>query len=282
MLMDSAALRQRLLDGDKLLSDGAIGTELIALHVAPDEILLQNCTAPDRVQNLHKRYLQAGVDLITANTFGLRHSSSWNKTIVAGVEHALHCAQHVERPVGVMLSLVPGLVSLEIEFLGELIRRHQSEVAVILLETSTDLTQTMRAVSSLRRLWDGLLAVTCHFDASLRMLDGTSVEEAVTMLSEEEVDILGANCGDGLDLFPTIARRMRRLTPKWLLLQPGAGIKQDSRTPATSTPQAFAKVGIQLYEEGTNIVGGCCGIGPRHIEFLYQTYVRSGGHTCQK
>src|SRR5579875_352283 len=282
MLMDSAALRQRLLDGDKLFSDGAIGTELIALNVSPEAILLQNCTAPALVRRLHERYLRAGVDLITANTFGLRHSRSWHKTVEAGVEHALHCARHAKHPVGVMLSLIPGLVPLEIEFLGELIQRHQSELAVILLETSTDITQAIRAASSLRRLWEGLIAVTCHFDTNLRMLDGTSVEDAVTILNGNEVDILGANCGDGLDLFPTIARRMRPLTSKWLLLQPGAGIK-DNRTSVTVTPQAFAKVGMQLYEEGANVVGGCCGIGPKHIELLYQTYVRSTvGHTCRK
>ncbi|CCW34252.1 homocysteine S-methyltransferase family protein [Chthonomonas calidirosea] len=277
MLVSSATLRQRLLEGRKLLGDGAIGTELIALNVSPDEILLQNCVAPDRVRFLHQRYLHAGVDLITTNTFGLRQDGYWHKAVEAGVSHALQCAQLTERPVGVMLSLISSLVPLEIDFIGELIERHKSDIAIILLETNTDITQAVRAVSKLRSLWNGLIAVTSHFDVRLRMLDGTSVEEAVTILNANDVDILGANCGDALDLFPEIASLMRQRTRKWLLFQPGTGIKRQDRTPESVAPQDFVRVGIQLYENGADIVGGCCGIGPRHIELLYQTYFYSKG-----
>lgn len=267
MLSNSQTIRDRLCRGELLVSDGAVGTELLKLGITKEEILLQNCVAPHVVRQVHESYLKSGVDLITANTFGMREIPNWYCAVAEGLRLAADCAEKTPRPVGVLFSLVAAYVPLEMGFIEHLLKEEGCTVAILLLETCTDLGQAVRAVEALRAVWRGLLAVTCHINSRGQMLDGTTLQEMAQQLTIAGADILGANCGDSPADFIEITKHLRYSTDAWLLIQPGQGKPSNDEL----SPGQFASLAHELYKHGANIVGGCCGIGPEHIASLFST-----------
>ena len=99
---------------------------------------------------------------------------------------------------------------------------------------------------------------------------GVSPERAVKELLEAGADVIGANCGNGIDVMVELAREMRQATNSYLLIQSNAGIPrlQEGEIVYPETPEFMAERFKILAEIGVNIIGGCCGTGPDHIRAL--------------
>jgi 5-methyltetrahydrofolate--homocysteine methyltransferase len=99
---------------------------------------------------------------------------------------------------------------------------------------------------------------------------GVSVAAAAAGLAEAGADVIGSNCGNGVEHMVAIAREFRRHTTLPLLIQPNAGLPRmvGAATVYDETPAFMAEKARGLIDAGVSIIGGCCGTTPAHIAAL--------------
>jgi 5-methyltetrahydrofolate--homocysteine methyltransferase len=272
-LQFASELKERLRSGERLVADGAMGSELIRSGIAPEEVLQANLSQPETVRAIHDHYLAAGAAILTANTFGLRTEADWPGVLRGGLQLSVGAVRASHCEASVWASFVADIVHSEIETLRFVAAHEAYWPDALLIETCTSLDAALTATRLARALPISLLAVTCHFRADALMPDATTPEEAARALTEAGADIVGGNCGEIPDAFIEVAARMRAVTDTPLLFQPSAGLPaQDAEGhwgyPVTAAE--FAEVGMRLFAAGANIVGGCCGTTPTYIAALRQ------------
>jgi len=99
---------------------------------------------------------------------------------------------------------------------------------------------------------------------------GVSIDQAVQDLHEAGADIVGSNCGNGIEIMIEIAREFRASTDLPLIIQSNAG-QPESRNGKliySETPGFFAEKSRELIDIGVSIIGGCCGTTPEHIQAI--------------
>jgi methionine synthase I (cobalamin-dependent) len=96
---------------------------------------------------------------------------------------------------------------------------------------------------------------------------GTTPEQAAAKLADAGADVIGSNCGQGIEGFVSITRRLRTATDRPLWIKPNAGLPEvvDGRAFYRQTPEQFAQFVPGLIEAGASFVGGCCGTSPEFI-----------------
>lgn len=255
----------QLAAGRKFLADGAIGSELIRLGVAPDGTIAANLTHAEQVRDLHQATVAAGAELITTNTFGFAGDSAWAQAFTAGIEIA-HCeARAASRAITVMVSVFPG----ELLRGAEVVLAHflASMQDVLLIETAVNIREAVAAVAMASHNGVATIAATCHFEPGGAMPDGTTAEQAAVALGQAGASIVGANCGSAPEDLLIVAQRMRTATDLPLLFQPNAGLprREGERWSYPVDPERFAANAARLFDAGAAIVGGCCGTTPAHI-----------------
>lgn len=287
-LFDGIDLLKRLKNGEQFLSDGGIGSLLIDQGITQTATLLANLHYPSKVTEIHRRYIEAGSRIISSNTFGSVvvpfapnnggvavgcPPAMWREAFEAGVNLALYEAEKSKFEMHVMISLsgfdaVQILESLD-ESLLRKIRAH-----FILIETCISISEAVRAVEIAHQLNLNLIAVTCHFMPDGRMTDGTPLEELVSILEYSGVKLIGANCGDEPEQFFNLAQTLQAKSNIQIIMQPSAGLPlrdKIGRLTYPVSPRRFADACDSLVQSGVNIVGGCCGTTPAHIEALRNT-----------
>jgi methionine synthase I (cobalamin-dependent) len=100
-----------------------------------------------------------------------------------------------------------------------------------------------------------------------RTLMGTTPEQAARQLTEAGADCIGSNCGQGIEGFVTIARRLHAATDRPIWIKANAGLPEiiHDRAVYAQTPDQFAKVVPDLIAAGAGFIGGCCGTTPEFI-----------------
>jgi len=278
--------------------DGGWGTQLqlrgLGIGEHPD---LWNFSHPEKVQEVAEAYIQAGSDIILTNTFGsnrflLAKHGAEDKIVElnrAGVRLSKNAikgaAQKQDRrvfasigPTGIML--MSGTVTPE-ELYAAFLEQAEAIAAEmpdgIVIETMSDPAEAVLAVKAAKTT--GLPVAACMvFDTGKnkdRTMMGTTPEQAVEQLTAAGADIVGANCGQGIDGFIPICRRMRAVTTLPIWMKANAGLPEivDGKTVYRQTPEHFAESAKELLEAGTNFIGGCCGTTPEYIRALRK------GHT---
>ena len=276
-LIAANELLERIRNGERFVADGAMGSELIKQGVRSQNVIGSNAVWPEAAQTIHRGYLREGAQILTANTFGFIPVREFEDAVLRGVEIALDEAHTSERRVLVWASFpARGVVM----YRDALARMTDELPEALLIETCTDMKETLTAMGILQELRPELLAVTCHFRGNKTMPDGTKAEIAAKQLTDAGADIVGANCGDNPTTFPALAELMRKAADTPLLFQPSAGIPNDVFEGFASYPfpaSDWAKIGKRLFDAGANIVGGCCGTTPAHIAALAERMNRTGG-----
>ena len=99
---------------------------------------------------------------------------------------------------------------------------------------------------------------------------GVSPERAVYALQEAGADVIGSNCGNGIENMWEIAKKMRELTDGFLMINSNAGIPEIKKGQViyTESPEFMAQYFKEMAYIGVNILGGCCGTTPSHIRAL--------------
>ncbi|MBM4047010.1 MAG: methionine synthase, partial [Planctomycetes bacterium] len=107
---------------------------------------------------------------------------------------------------------------------------------------------------------------------------GVDVRTMVKRLCDAGADILGTNCGQGIEQMIGVVRQMRAATDLPILVEPNAGLPRLSqgRTVYAQTPEEMVRSLDALLDAGANIVGGCCGTTPAHIRLIAER-VRARG-----
>ena len=114
---------------------------------------------------------------------------------------------------------------------------------------------------------------TMTFDPTpqgFRTIMGISVEEAVPRFLDEGVEVVGSNCGYGLDTMIEVARAFGAVTDTPLIIQSNAGLPEliDGEVVYDETPEMFADRVPDLIGAGVRVIGGCCGTTPDHIRAI--------------
>jgi len=273
--------------------DGGWGTQLqlrgLGIGEHPD---LWNLSHPDKVQEVAEAYVQAGSDIILTNTFGsnrfllVKHGAEdkivelnragvrLSKNAIKGAAPKQNCRVFASiGPTGIML--MSGTVSPD-ELYAAFLEQAEAIAAEvpdgIVIETMSDPAEAVLAVKAAKTT--GLPVAACMvFDTGKnkdRTMMGTTPEQAVEQLTAAGADIVGANCGQGIDGFIPICQRMRAVTALPIWMKANAGLPEivDGKTVYRQTPEHFAESAKELLEAGANFIGGCCGTTPEYIQAL--------------
>ena len=289
---------QQLQQKKILVSDGAWGTMLQGKGLKPGDCPEEwNITNSEAVKSIASAYKEAGADIVLTNSFGgskLKLASfgyedrteEFNKAATKLSKEAAGDNVFVFASVGPTGQFLIPLGTTTEEQMIENFKIQIRGLAdggadVILVETMTDLGEAASAVKAAREVCNLPIAVTMTFDKGkqgYRTMMGTSVEQAVETFVDLEVDILGTNCGNGIEQMVEIITEFRQYTDKYLIAHPNAGMPKlvDGKTVFEQTPDDMAEKVHNLIHAGANIVGGCCGTSPGHIKAIAQK-IKSNG-----
>lgn len=274
-----------------LFFDGAMGTMLQERGLQTGEIPeLWNVTHEDIILDVHKLYLEAGCDIVKANTFGINPfkmegtgytCEELTKKGIALVKRAI-----AETGKKAYTALDIGSLGKLLEPLGELpfeeayeafkpvcIAGEQAGADLVLIETMNDTYEIKAAVLAAKENTNLPIVVTMVFDESGKLLTGADMEAAVAMLEGLRVDAIGLNCGFGPDVMKEFLPKLREVCSVPIVVNPNAGLPVvvDGKTCFHVGPEEFASIMTEIAEEGISVMGGCCGTTPAHIKALVES-----------
>jgi len=245
-------------------------------------------THPEVIREIALAYVAAGSDIIETNTFGgnafklsnygmAEKVVEFNRAAAALARDAAGGKAYVAASVGPTGHIVAeegGDASPEDlygAFRGQVVALAEGGVDVFCIETMLSLTEAIQAIRAAKE--NTRLPVMCTFtfgesSRGFRTMMGVTPERAARETARAGADVIGANCGNGIDKMIEIAREMRAALPTMpILIQANAGLPvlEGDRTVFKETPDYMASRVKELIEAGANIVGGCCGTTPAHI-----------------
>ncbi|MDR3193722.1 MAG: homocysteine S-methyltransferase family protein, partial [Tannerella sp.] len=145
----------------------------------------------------------------------------------------------------------------------------------VCIETMSDAAEAVVAIRAAREHTQLEIIATFTFEKTqqgeYRSMMGLTPVEAVRQALEAGADIVGANCGNGMERMVEIAAEMRAAFPaSFLLIHANAGlpVHVDGEDIFPETPERMASLAPHLVSAGANIIGGCCGTTPAHIEAI--------------
>jgi 5-methyltetrahydrofolate--homocysteine methyltransferase len=142
-----------------------------------------------------------------------------------------------------------------------------------MVETQLGLEEASLAVRAAKENTNLVVMSTMVFDLGPRgffTMFGVTPEQAVQGLAEAGADIVGTNCGNGIERMIEIAEKMRAVTDGYLVVQSNAGIPKIVKGEICypETPEFMADGYRKLAKLPVNMLGGCCGTTPAHIRAL--------------
>ena len=282
-------IRDRL--GKELLFfDGGMGTLLQEKGLEPGELPeLWNITHPDEIRSIHRRYMEAGSDIVLTNTFGANalkfhdDSCSLKEIINAAVGHVKAAAEQCGRADAVLTALDVGptgkllkpMGDLEFETAYEAFREvmilgEKAGADLIHIETMSDTYELKAAVLAAKENTSLPVFATSIFDERGKLLTGADVPAVVALLEGLRVDALGINCGMGPEQMIPVLEQLLEYTSLPVIVKPNAGLprQRDGQTVYDVSPEEFAGVMERIVKAGAAAVGGCCGTTPEHIRAM--------------
>lgn len=294
----------RLSGGEVLLMEGAMGTELQRRGLEQGDCGEEwNVTHPELVRDIHRSYLDLGVDFIYTNTFGAtgmrlqehRHKGRLESIRDFGVDpddlgettrlintRAVHLAKESIADNGCAVGgdlgpsagdkLIMGVCS-EQEVL-ETYREQgiflkEAGVDLFVIETVFDPQESGLAYRAVQEL-DLPVAVSVAITRRNHLGDpatdfGILVEQVPELFPD--ADILGVNCGQDIDLTLEAIQGLKKCTDRPVLAKPNAGVPQwiDGQVVYSLDPQNIGEYSLRFLEAGAAILGGCCGTTPEHV-----------------
>ncbi|MSN24677.1 MAG: 5-methyltetrahydrofolate--homocysteine methyltransferase [Geobacter sp.] len=271
-----------------LILDGAMGTMLqergLKPGQSPEEL---NLTMPDVVASVHRDYINAGADIIITNTFGgtrfkLSHYGLENRLAEINsraVEIARKEADgksYVGASIGPTGQFVEPLGEVSFDAMKDAFREQAQALVsagadLISLETFLDIKECRAAVIAVREVSSTIpIIAMLTFDDNGRSVLGTPPEAAAITLAAAGADIVGSNCGLGVDGIFDILCRMRSVTSLPLISQANAGLPQlvGDKTIFPGTPEEMTAYHERMIAMGVRVIGGCCGTTPEHIRVM--------------
>jgi 5-methyltetrahydrofolate--homocysteine methyltransferase len=289
---------ERLRSGDILVADGATGTNHQQNGLPPgapsEEWVIDE---PGKVQALHRAFVKAGSDIFLTCTFNgtrlrLRESKYANRSSEINERAAQLAREVADEQRGVLVAGSMGPIGKLLEPLGDLSHGECAEnfaeqaaaltkggVDFLLLETQFALEEALAAIEGIKRVSALPLIVSFSYDQGTRTMMGLRPSQVAQAIAPLGVVALGANCGKAPAAMEEIIREYAAQNlnlPIWA--KPNAGLPHliGDREVYDATPEIMAEFAVKYVQAGAQIVGGCCGNTPAHIEAISHA-VRAAG-----
>lgn len=276
-----------------VIFDGGMGTMLMAAGLkAGESPELWNIEKPSLVTDIHRKYYEAGSDVVHTNTFGgntikLAERGLADKMETINVEAASLAREAC--PAGKFVAGDIGPTGKLLKPLGDLVLEEAEEgffrqaqallkggVDLISIETMFSLEEALAALRAAKRLGDVLVIAALTFNRTKKgffTMMGEGVKQAVSAFEAAGADVIASNCSLGSRDMIDLTKELRAATGKPILIQPNAGkpVTQKGVTSYQQTPAEFARDGKEIKDSGADMIGGCCGTNPEFIRALAQT-----------
>ena len=278
--------------------DGGMGTMLQNAGMSPEETTTEFGLAhPEILTQIHKKYIEAGADIVYASTFGTNRfkkkeigECTLQEAVRIQVQAAVKAKEIMAaqgREVAVAIDLGPlgellepmGTLSFEDAYdaFREVIQAGCDLADLIVIETMTDLYEVKAAVLAAKETCDLPVVVTMTFEENGRTFTGVSLEAMALTLEGLGVDAMGINCSLGpVEIFP-MAEKLRSLTDLPLVIKPNAGLPDPATGAYDITCDQFVEKMEDFLKLGIELIGGCCGTTPEYIEGLAKIAAKFGG-----
>ena len=270
-----------------LVLNGAKGTLFqergLAPGGCPEEM---NRSAPEAVIGMHAEYVEAGADILIANSFGGNRVKLANYNLDNAVDELNRRAVALARkaaPTGVFVGGSVGPTGRFVEPVGdvgfdEMMDIFAEQISslvgagadLISFETFLDIRELRAGVIACRDICDLPIIAQMTFEDAGRTVLGTPPTAAAVTLDALGVDVIGANCGLGIDGIHDVLAEMRQVTPRPLVARANAGlpILRNGQTIFPATPEEMTAYHERLIALGVRVVGGCCGTTPTHTRVM--------------
>jgi 5-methyltetrahydrofolate--homocysteine methyltransferase len=283
--------RDRLAAGKVLLADGAIGSLLLGSGLppgaAPESL---NLSRPEVLEEIARRYREAGAEIVQANTFGasplkLSHyglqqqTAAINEAGVAAVRRAVGEAAWVSASCGPSGKILKPFGDTDAERMYESFLEQMQAVIgagadIVCIETMSDVNEARLALRAARSVSASIpVMASMTFEATPRgffTIMGVSIARACRELEEAGADLVGSNCGNGSDQMVAIAGEFKKHSRLPLVIQPNAGVPElrHGQVHYPETPEFMAALAGAWLAAGVAVIGGCCGTTPDHTRAM--------------
>ncbi len=278
-----------------LLADGATGTNYqdmgIEPGVAPEEWVFD---APGRVRELHRRFAEAGSDLVLTCTFGATTPRLADGPLAGrAVELNARAAELAREAVGderlVAGSLGPTGQLVEpygVLTQGVCVEAYAEQakaladggVDLLVLETFFALEEALWAIEGIQSVTGLPLVASFSFDQGTHTMMGVSPTDAAAAVAPLGVAALGANCGRSLADTDAVVAELLAAAPRIpLWVKPNAGVPRvvGDAVVYEAGPEDLAAHVREYADRGVRVVGGCCGSTPEHVAAIARALGRS-------
>jgi 5-methyltetrahydrofolate--homocysteine methyltransferase len=246
-----------------------------------------NIEKPEILEEIAGLYRDAGSDIVSTNTFGghplklaqyslEKRTEEFNKAGVKIVRRAVADQAFIAASCGSSGKLLKPYGDTDPELILEGYKRQIGAltgegVDIIYFETMIDLAEAVLGVKAAKSMAPDIpVCATMTFDFTSRgffTVMGNSIEQAAGELESAGADVIGSNCGNGIENMIKIAAEFKKHTKLPILIQSNAGlpIVKGDDLEYSETPEFMSEKIKDMMEIGINIIGGCCGTTPDHI-----------------
>ena len=284
-----------------LFFDGGMGTLLQEKGLAPGELPeTWNISRPEVIKEIHKRYIEAGSDIVLTNTFGANalkfhaEGCSLEDIVKTAVDLAKKAAAEADTvssdrsgtagrkrtvytalDIGPTGKLLKPMGDLDFETAYEAFREvmvwgEEAGADLIHIETMSDTYELKAAVLAAKENTSLPVFATAIFDERRKLLTGADVPSVIALLEGLRVDALGINCGMGPEQMLPVVEEYIKYSSLPVIVKPNAGLpkQRDGHTYYDVSPEEFAGYMGKIVSIGACVIGGCCGTTPDHIQAM--------------
>jgi 5-methyltetrahydrofolate--homocysteine methyltransferase len=252
---------------------------------------------PNIIKEIHSSFLEVGCQVIETDTFGANKVVSQDYNLAEKTyqinKRAAEIAKEVANdfsssnfPRFVSGSVGPGnkLPTLEQIDFDTLTKSYQIQIEglidgnvdMIQIETAQDLLQIKAALFATFKVFQKKklkipIIVQVTMAENGKMLVGSDMLTALTVLEPYDIDVIGLNCGTGPKSMKEHVRILSHYSPKYISVIPNAGLPENINGKIVyklSSEEFSDTLAHYVKDFGVNIVGGCCGTTPNHLKAL--------------
>ena len=280
---------KKLISQKIIILDGATGTELQKRGFlegvgAPEEL---NLKFPERLEEIHRDYFEAGSDAVLANTFGANRlklkdyglENRLEEINIKGIETAKLAAKKynglVAGDIGPLGCYLAPLGPLSFDEAYNVFSEQAKAIAkagpdLIVIETFAEIRELKAALLAVKDNFGGPVIVQMTFNLDGTTVTGTGLLAFLSVAEAMGADALGLNCSVGPKELVKLAKVLAKNTDLPISFKPNAGMPKliNRETVFPGTAGEFVSACEEAYRSGVNLIGGCCGTTPEFISAL--------------